>query len=368
MDYQGLFDSGLALVLLSDMMEKVYMEPLEKLKKLADEIPDTRMMAIAKITALVVLNTRYERIMIDRNLEKHPYTLVVDLIRDAHSLLSIWREASFIEHPSAPVIQRQELALERGHQRLFQELWVRFSEDEYEQRIKRYVHRLRINDLGAPWVNGFKCIDFGCGHGNFAHALIREGAECVYGLDFGDESIEYAVRARDRLGVSPQKIEFKVESVYGVSKDNDVFDLAIQNGVFHHLENEDAAIREVRRVLKPGGWFWYYTAGSGGIVQDLWEASVYILRSIPQELILSYLEYLNVETGKRYHLGDGLNARYRLTTWAEITGRLARLGFGNFRRLRGGFPTDFDHDVIEQDKYGQEKFGEGDLRILAQII
>ncbi len=359
---------GRRTVRLNDMMEKVYIQPLEKLQKLADEIPDTRMMAIAKITALVLLNIRYERIMVDRNLEQHPYTLVCELIRDAHSLLSNWREVSFIEHPSAPMLQRQALRLERDHQILFQQLWVRFSGDDYEQRIKRYVHRLRINDLGAPWVNGFKCIDFGCGHGNFAHALIREGAEYAYGLDFGEQNIEYAITARDRLGVSPQEIEFKVESVYEVSKDNDTFDLAIQNGVFHHLEDEDAAIREVRRVLKPEGWFWYYTSGSGGIAQDLWDASVYILRNTPQDLTLSFLDYLNVETGKRYHLGDGLNAHYRHTTWAEVTGRLRRLGFGNFRRLRGGFPTDFDHDVIEQDKYGQEKFGEGDLRLLVQQI
>jgi hypothetical protein len=95
---------------------------------------------------------------------------------------------------------------------------------------------------------------------------------------------------------------------------------------------------------------------------------VEILKGIPQELILGHLEYLNLETGKRYHLGDGLNAKYRHTTWAEITERLAQLGFGNFRRLRGGFPTDCDHDVIEQDRYGREKFGDGDLRLLAQKV
>lgn len=100
----------------------------------------------------------------------------------------------------------------------------------------------------------------------------------------------------------------------------------------------------------------------------MWDASLFILRDVPHDFTLGALDKLNLETGKRYHLGDGLNAVYRHTSWDEITSRLSRFGFGNFRRLIGGFPTDFDHDVIMADKYGREKFGEGDLRLLAQKL
>ena len=65
---------------------------------------------------------------------------------------------------------------------------------------------------------------------------------------------------------------------------------------------------------------------------------------------------------------DGLNATYRHTSYKEITNRLSQFGFGNFKRLSGGFETDFDLDVIQKDPYGKEKFGEGDLRILCQLI
>jgi hypothetical protein len=56
---------------------------------------------------------------------------------------------------------------------------------------------------------------------------------------------------------------------------------------------------------------------------------------------------------------------YRHTTWEALTARLSKLGFGEFRRLVGGFPTDFDHDAIASDRYGAAKFGSGDLRLLA---
>jgi ubiquinone/menaquinone biosynthesis C-methylase UbiE len=346
-------------------MEKEYLRDLEELKTFADGIPNTPMMALAKIDALIVLNMRYERIMLDRNLATHPYALVSGFVRDARLSLQAWKEIGFIENPTE-VIRSGAAEMEQGHQQLFQHLWVNFSKEEYEQRIERYVHRLRINGLGGNWLKGMACIDFGCGHGNFAHALVREGAAHVYGIDYGPDSIEYATGARDSIGVGPDRIEFKVESVYEVSKGDNTFDFALQNGVFHHLDNEDKAYREVWRVLKPGGWFWIYTDGSGGISYDLWDASVHILKQVPHEFIISHLRQLNIETGKRYHLGDGLNAIYRHTTWAELTGRLSKLGFGNFRRLAGGFPTDFDPDIIAQDTYGHEKFGEGDLRLLAQ--
>ena len=349
-------------------MEKIYLKDLAILKKLSDKIPNSKTMAIAKISALITLNMRYEHIMVDRNLKKHPYEIVSSLVHDTFIMLNAWNESSFIANGSDNFFETKKEHLEEKHKHLFQNLWTNFSLEEYKKRIERYVYRLNINELGKGWIRGFKCIDFGCGHGNFAHALINEGAKYVYGIDFGKDSIDYAVNARDKIGRTNDEIEFRVEPVYKVSKENNTFDFAIQNGVFHHLENEEAAYKEVWRVLKPGGWFWVYTDGSGAISHDLWDASVYILRDVPQEFIVSYLDYLNIETGKRYHLGDGLNAVYRHETWNGLINRLSKIGFGNFRRLTGGFSTDFDHDVISQDKYGREKFGEGDLRLLAQKI
>jgi hypothetical protein len=34
--------------------------------------------------------------------------------------------------------------------------------------------------------------------------------------------------------------------------------------------------------------------------------------------------------------------------------------------LTGGYPTDFDADVIDADPWGVEKFGDGDIRLLVR--
>lgn len=349
------------------MLEKHYRPQLGELERLAGEIPNTRTGAIGKVTALVALNMRWERAMFDRGLEQHPWDVAAGYIQDADAQLTAWRETLFIQASETEVGEAPP-PMEDRHQDLFQTLWVNFSADDYRDRIARYSHRLDVNGLADGFLADMRCIDFGCGHGNFAHALLGAGAAFALGIDYGEGSIRYAEAARDRLDVPPERLEFRLESVYEVAEPDASFDFAIQNGVFHHVDDEDRAYREMHRVLKPGGWAWVYTDGAGGVSYDLWDASVRMLSEVPPTFVLEVLDFLGVETNKRYHLGDGLNATYRHTSWDELTERLGGLGFGEFRRLVGGFPTDFDHDVIEADPWGREKFGEGDLRLLAKKI
>jgi SAM-dependent methyltransferase len=325
------------------------------------------MATVAKVTSTAVMNMRWERIMVDRAFPEHPWPYAKRIVEETLAQLRAWGDALFIEGESEPLGGVSE-AMEERHHDLFQTLWVNFSEDDYRDRIDRYVHRLRVNGIDGELLDGRRAIDFGCGHGNFLHALLGEGAAAGLGIDYGEESIRYALAARDRLGVPEERLDFRIASVYDSGEADESYDFAIQNGVFHHLDDEDSAYREVHRVLKPGAWFWIYTDGAGAVSHDLWDASVHVLREVPYDAVLEVLDFLGVETNKRYHLGDGLNAVYRHTTYDDFIRRLEGYGFGNPRRLVGGFPTDFDHDAIEADPWGREKFGDGDIRVLAQKL
>ena len=346
-------------------MEKIYLKNLDKLIEKCTELPNTIFCSKAKILAFIILNVRYEAIMKQRCLKCHPYKLVVEMVDASIAFLESICEISFLD--SKEEIGKPFGPMEAEHEDLFQKLWVNFNESEYQNRIDRFVHRIKINKLESI-VRSSKIIDFGCGHGNFAHALIQCGANFVKGVDFGKDSINYAKNARDKLGVSEEVISFEVASVYKTKEPSGFYDFAIQNGVFHHLENDDLAYREVYRVLKPNGKFWIYTDGSGAISHDLWDYSRKALEEIPSGFILDFLTEMGVETNKRYHLDDGLNAVYKHMSLEDLTSRLGRIGFKFVRRLVGGYDTDFDHDVIEKDYYGIEKFGSGDIRILVQKV
>lgn len=342
-----------------------YRAALRDLEAAAATVPNTRLGAIGKVTALTVMNMRWERVAFDRDFPEDPLPVAERFVRDAATQVAAWGESLFIEGAS-DLLQAGPVAMEDRHQALFQALWTEFSQDEYLDRIARYEHRLAVNGLADGFLEGASVIDMGCGHGNFAHALRRAGAARVLGVDFGANSIAYARAAAERVGTGG--IDFKLASVYDTGEAAESFDFAVQNGVFHHLDNEDAAYREILRVLKPGGWAWIYTDGADTVAGELWDASVRVLAGVPDAFVLETLDHLGIETGKRYHLGDSLNAIYRHTSWAELTSRLTELGFGEVKRLVGGFPTDFDHDVIAADPWGPQKFGEGDLRLLARKL
>lgn len=344
------------------IVEKTYLPLLQELKELAASLPNSRTFALAKVAALIRMNMCWEAYQLDKNLNQHPFEITHKLVAQAIKDLESWEKISFCDG-NLPIDETKG-DMEAEHHDLFQSLWTKFDAQQYIERIELFNFRLSANGLDQGFFKGKRVIDMGCGHGNFAHAMLNAGAAFVLGVDYGEQSIAYAKAARDRLGVSTEKLVFEVSSVYAVAKDDECFDIAVQNGVFHHLEDEDRAYNEMYRVLKPGGSAWIYTEGEGSIARDLFHISVQILSEVPSALVLEHLLHLGFSINKRYHLGDGLKAVYRASSLENLIARLDKIGFGNYRRLKGGVETDLD--ISSDDPWSKEKFGEGDIRIVIE--
>lgn len=351
------------------MTKPDYEKHLEELVAYCKTKKTSPMIADARIWALSLMNLKWWQHHIDPAMERHPYDVALELVHEAKDTIVAWDDLAWAESAENKdfSLARSE-TMEGMHEDLFQDLWTEYDIKKYkEDRIPRYEKRIEINDIKSL-IEDKKCIDFGCGHGNFAHAMLNAGAKKVLGLDFGEGSLKHAEGLRDALGVSAEQISFKSATVYESKEPSESFDFAVQNGVFHHLEDEDKAYREVYRVLKPGGWFWVYTVGANAVIHTLFDGSRRILEDIPNEYITDRLKSMNLSTGMYYQLGDSMIAVYRFATWDSLTERLSKLGFGNFRRCVGGFSGDFGHDVIAEHAFGKEKFGEGDLRLVCQKL
>ena len=346
--------------------KKVYLEKLDELTAYFESVSNTPMSMYFKVINLISLNMRYEKIAFNKNLPQNPYLLVRNLIEEQLQAFKSFADILFIENPENKDIKTIMQYMEDKHKNLWNALWNKYDEKAYEEKVDRYKYRIKINHL-LELIEDKSCLDLGCGHGTFSIALAEMGAKSADGIDFGEKSVEFANSVRKNRK-SCDKVKFSVASIYKIPYQDDSFDFVIQNGVFHHMEDEAKAIDEAKRVLKKGGYFWYYTDGEGGISYDLWDRSVYLLRNVPIEFIQKITKIMNISTNKCYHLGDGLKATYRHTSWEKMTNLLKSKGFGNFKRLKGGFYTDLDGDTFESDSYAKEKFGEGDLRILAQLI
>lgn len=104
-------------------------------------------------------------------------------------------------------------------------------------------------DWIAPPAN-LRWIDIGCGTGTFtAEILERCSPREVLGVDPAEDQLAFA-RSRPELG----RAEFRVEDAQSLSIADGSFDLAVMALVIHFIPEPARAIKEMARVLRPGGW------------------------------------------------------------------------------------------------------------------
>lgn len=119
------------------------------------------------------------------------------------------------------------------------------------------VERHRYTEY-APWmpqVMGFdkfrdaRLLEVGCGMGTDLLQFARGGA-CCTGIDLTPRSIEIT---RHRFRLYDADGAFMISDGENLPFRNDSFDVVYSNGVLHHTPDTAGAIREVHRVLRPGG-------------------------------------------------------------------------------------------------------------------
>lgn len=98
-----------------------------------------------------------------------------------------------------------------------------------------------------------KGIDLGCGDGVLVYKILRNGGHIV-GLDYSEEGLRCAQVELSERGFDASKLLLQ-GSCYEVPVKNEEFDYAIAVELIEHLEDVPALLREVERILKPGGWF-----------------------------------------------------------------------------------------------------------------
>lgn len=117
----------------------------------------------------------------------------------------------------------------------------RVEDRHWWYRGRRSVLERVIDDLRLP--ARARILDAGCGSGRNMVALARHGV--VTGVELSQTSV---VRARER------RVGEVIEgSLLNMPLQAASFDLAVCLDVIEHLEDDLAALRELRRVIAPGG-------------------------------------------------------------------------------------------------------------------
>lgn len=108
--------------------------------------------------------------------------------------------------------------------------------------------------LFAPGeVEGKQILDFGCGVGRVARQLARRGA-VVHAVDVSPRMVEYCREFCEGAG----EVHCYLCDGYTVPLPDWSMDGGYSFYVFQHMPDEEmirSVLSDVRRVLKPGGWF-----------------------------------------------------------------------------------------------------------------
>jgi SAM-dependent methyltransferase len=105
--------------------------------------------------------------------------------------------------------------------------------------------RLRMMEELVP-LAGARVLDCGCGAGGYVRALRGRGIE-AFGVEHSaDKVAEYRSR-----GLEPERVE--EGDLEALRFADGSFDVALLNEVLEHVPDEGRALREIHRVLVPGG-------------------------------------------------------------------------------------------------------------------
>ncbi len=130
-----------------------------------------------------------------------------------------------------------------------------YTHGHHESVLRSHRWRTAENSAGyllAALRPDMRLLDVGCGPGTITvdlAARLSEGS--VLGVDTAAEVLELARAAAGESGLA--NVTFEVGDAYALPFPDDSFDVVHAHQVLQHLTDPVAALRELRRVARPGG-------------------------------------------------------------------------------------------------------------------
>lgn len=116
---------------------------------------------------------------------------------------------------------------------------------DYEQRARSRA----VMELLEP-AAGERILEVGCGNGRDLAQLIDKGCRCT-AIDYSDTMVAETRRKLERLGV--RDVDLSVGDATSLRFADNEFDKVFSSEVIEHIPRWRDAVREMARVLKPGG-------------------------------------------------------------------------------------------------------------------
>ncbi|MFL5871456.1 MAG: class I SAM-dependent methyltransferase [Solirubrobacterales bacterium] len=171
--------------------------------------------------------------------------------------------------------------------------------EEAQQGEVSHNKSKQVRLLGA--APGLRILDAGCGRGETVLACARAGAE-VAGIDYSEAAVELTLQML--ADVQPEA-DIRVGSVTELPWPDSSFDRVQFSDVIEHLDPPQTvpALREFRRVLKPGGYLLVHTAPNLLFMTYGWPAARPLVRLAGHREIADRVDGW-FEIARDYHVNE----------------------------------------------------------------
>ena len=116
--------------------------------------------------------------------------------------------------------------------------------------VQRHYEARRLLRLGGR-MSGGRALEVGCGRGVGVELILGVfGAERVDAFDLDPDMVRRAARRVKRRG---DRVRLWAGDVTRIDADDETYDAVFDFGIIHHVPNWRDALREIHRVLRPGG-------------------------------------------------------------------------------------------------------------------
>jgi ubiquinone/menaquinone biosynthesis C-methylase UbiE len=120
-----------------------------------------------------------------------------------------------------------------------------------------------VPDAPLPYE---RAMELGCGTGFFLLNLMQSGVATKGSVtDLSPGMVKVALRNAENLGLD---VDGRVADAEKIPYEDNTFDLVVGHAVLHHIPDVELSLREVLRVLKPGGRFVF--AGEPSTIGDFY--------------------------------------------------------------------------------------------------
>ncbi len=133
-----------------------------------------------------------------------------------------------------------------GMDRSFYKNYFKIEKEHWLMQIRRTIVQDNLAKYLTKNPKNTKLLDFGCGSGIFVEELEKAGFD-AHGVDISDEAV--------RFGALQGVKNLSVMDSHRINFSDNTFDVVLSMDVLEHLEDESWAIKEIERILKPGGVF-----------------------------------------------------------------------------------------------------------------